>query len=138
MFFRWMDEYAVGVAEVDREHKLLVHSINELYVAMQDNKSSERIPDLFNMLADYTLNHFATEQVMMEEINYPHLEEHLKEHRVMSSKLTDMKSRYENGTLGVSVELLLFLRDWLNNHILETDHALAQYLLPHSSETVAP
>jgi len=42
----------------------------------------------------------------------------------------DFKSKYDAGTVTLSVSLLRFLVEWLTHHILESDKALAQDLPP--------
>ena len=128
MFFAWKEEYAVGIEAIDRDHKRLIASINELYEAMHDNTSAERIPDLLKSLTDYTLNHFAAEQAIMENIAYPDSQTHFREHGVMARKISDISARHKSGQVGISVELLLFLKNWLETHILKTDRALARHL----------
>jgi len=51
----------------------------------------------------------------------------MAEHRKLIEQVSRFKAQYENGA-AVSIELLGFIRDWLVNHILKVDRALANDL----------
>jgi hemerythrin len=43
----------------------------------------------------------------------------------------DHLGRFERGEIALNVELLNFLRDWLNNHIMKEDHQYGPWLNEH-------
>jgi hemerythrin len=40
----------------------------------------------------------------------------------------DFQKRYQAGQVALSVEMMNFLKDWLTNHIVETDKRYIPYL----------
>jgi hemerythrin-like metal-binding protein len=68
----------------------------------------------------------------MERVGYPAIRQHKEHHR----KLLQRVELYVEGwSLGQSVnivELAAFLKDWLLNHIGQTDRPLAEYLRAQS------
>ena len=128
MLFHWKDEYGVGLLEIDQQHRLLINLINDLYVAIHENKSTEATADFLTRLKEYTLMHFATEKEIMIGNNYPGLDDHLSQHKEMILKLAEVESKHVYGKLGLCSELIIFLREWLTKHICESDKALAEYI----------
>jgi len=128
MLFAWKDEYSVGIDEIDRQHRSLIHMINDLYEAMQDGSSGAVLTPILAALKDYTAAHFATEELCMREAGYPGLEQHRQEHAVMTAKIAELDAMHRSGKRAVSIQVLLFLRDWLASHICETDRRMAPCL----------
>jgi len=128
MFFYWKEDYGVGLLEIDQQHRLLINLINDLYMAIHENKSTEATADFLTRLKEYTLMHFATEKEIMSGNNYPGLNDHLSQHKQMILKLAEVESKYVSGKLGLCSELIIFLREWLTKHICESDKALAEYI----------
>ena len=65
MLFHWKAEYGVGLLEIDQQHRLLINLINDLYMAIHENKTTEATADFLTRLKEYTWMHFATEKEIM-------------------------------------------------------------------------
>ena len=78
-------------------------------------------------LISYTATHFKTEEKYFDQFGYPETDSHKKEHAAFVKKVTDFKDGFEKGKLGLSVEILNFLSDWLKNHIKKTDMKYSQF-----------
>ena len=125
MFFKWKDEYAVGIAEIDQQHSQLIDLINDLYVSIYENNSAEITAGVLRRLKEYTLVHFSTEKSIMKKNHYPGIENHLLQHDEMIVKLEEVETKYESGRHGLAAELITFLRNWLAEHICESDKKMA-------------
>jgi len=135
MFFSWKDEYSVGIDTIDLQHRVLINMINDLYLAIHENRSSEVVPSLLDRLQDYILEHFSTEKSMMEEADYPSLREHLLEHDEMVDKVAELEAKHIRGRLASLGQVVVYLRSWLDNHICKTDKFMAQALLGKGVES---
>jgi hemerythrin len=62
----------------------------------------------------------------MERFGFTGLAEHRTEHQQFAKEAADLMSRAENGSLIMTITILAFLKDWLNNHILGTDMKYVQ------------
>jgi hemerythrin-like metal-binding protein len=62
---------------------------------------------------------------------------HKAEHKKLVADVGAFKAKFEAGSAAVTTELMAFLRDWLSNHILRTDKALAKELLSKGAKSVA-
>jgi methyl-accepting chemotaxis protein len=65
--FIWRDEYALEIADMDGEHKILINKINFLAERIEDANggSSAKVIDAFTDLANYTIHHFSEEEQFM-------------------------------------------------------------------------
>lgn len=123
----WNNTFDVKIKEFDDQHKVLVGYINELYDAMIGGKGKEVIGSILNNLIYYTESHFKTEEKFFEKYSYPERSVHIMEHRDFTAKVTEFKAGYENGKLSISVEVLNFLKSWLQNHIKVTDQKYTDF-----------
>lgn len=121
VLMKWSDDLSVQVTEIDNQHKKLIDIINSLHEAMLEKKSKEMLAGILDELAAYTVYHFSTEEKYMTEFNYIGLLSHKKEHDAFVSKTESFISAYQSNKLGLSMELMSFLRDWVSNHIKGTD-----------------
>ncbi len=119
--FEWSDDLSVNVRILDQQHKRLIAMINELHVAMRERSSNNVIEKILNDLKNYTIFHFKMEEKYFVEYDYPGSLSHKKEHEGFINKVTEFQEKYNNNKIGLSLEIMDFLKDWLQNHILDTD-----------------
>ncbi len=122
----WSLALQVGHAEIDRQHQRLIDIANRLNSAMQAGQGRDVSGSILNELVDYTVNHFGFEEGLMEAHGYVNRDQHLEEHRKLIQSISEFKRQFDSGTASVSIELMGFIRDWLVNHILKVDKALAR------------
>jgi hemerythrin len=129
----WDDSYATGVAEIDEQHMILVHTLNQASEKLAIDGSVEQLAQITQDLLSYALYHFETEEDLMQEYGYevasaPDAESHLKQHRSFSAKVVSVRDGLKSGTPISPSELLDFLNNWLVNHILNTDQKLGAFI----------
>ncbi len=117
-FINWSSQYSVGVPEMDKQHKQLIKLINKLYIAMRDKKD---IATVMDGVVQYTIRHFTDEETMMKSIHYPGLSQHLAMHKKVISQVKQLAQRVQNKEKGIDKKLLIFLKEWLLNHIMKQD-----------------
>jgi hemerythrin len=119
--FEWTPEYSVSVQRFDSEHKKLFGLVNELNQAMLEGRGRAVLSHVLQELTDYARRHFAGEEEAMRRANYAGYAEHAAEHRKLTEQVGKYYAEYEANASTSPVDLLFFLRNWLQNHILETD-----------------
>ena len=124
----WRASYSVGHAEIDGQHKKIIELINALDDAMQAGVGKVALGMILDELITYTANHFAAEEKYMLDANYPAYDEHKAKHVKMTDKVLEIQSLYKKGTVGITIDVMKFLQDWLNKHILGTDMLYAPYI----------
>jgi len=127
----WTNDFSVNVAEIDQQHKKLVGMINELHDAMRAGKGKDIIGSIINNLIDYARVHFGTEEKYFAQFGYPETEVHKMEHAGFIKKTLDFNNGFKQGKIGLTIEVMNFLSDWLKNHILKTDKRYSKFFNEH-------
>ena len=127
----WSDDYSVEIEEIDEQHKQLVALINKLYDALARKQQRDEISTVLDELVDYTKVHFAVEECLMRIFHYPEYDAHKAIHDDIVGKVITFQSQYHAGNDKVGMELLMFLKDWLMDHINKVDKAYVPHLTKH-------
>lgn len=122
---RWSDKLLLGIPSIDAEHRVLVKYAEDFQKAVNENAGHEAIARLFDRLLEYTTSHFAREEALMQKREYPHMEEHVNEHRRITREVMEL-NRDKRYVFPASVDS--FLEDWIINHINQTDRQYVEYL----------
>lgn len=125
---QWNDGLSISIAKIDAQHRTLVDMINTLYDSMTTNSDKTVVLDIVNHMANYTVEHFGTEERYMEKYLYPRMPAHQKEHRFFVEKVLQVKNNLENETTIISMDILNFLSSWLVTHINGTDKKMGAFL----------
>ena len=80
-------------------------------------------------LKDYTIKHFSEEEKLMKLHKYPDFENHKKEHQLFIDKVHEYEERYNSGKLLLTIEVINFIKNWIINHIKETDQKYSSLLI---------
>ena len=116
----WTDNLNTGIQVIDRQHGRIVEYINRLYDAQTGGASREEMRMIIDELVDYTLTHFAFEETLMEDADYPSLKSHKEMHEEFARQVSELRRRFENEE-DTAVELNNLMVTWLFNHILSED-----------------
>jgi hemerythrin-like metal-binding protein len=125
----WNESLSVKIASIDDQHKKLIELINDFYDNVSKSANDELILKLVKGMKTYTIHHFSTEELYMKRLNYPGYEEHKKEHQNFIDKVNAVEEKLQKGTIVVSFEITSFLKDWIKNHIQNTDKKYTEFFL---------
>ena len=126
--FEWKPRYSVQIASIDGQHQNLFRIAGELYTAMSAGQGKTALAHVLDRLVQYTAVHFAHEERLMRLHDYPDLAAHRAEHQALTKQVLTFQADFQAGRATMSVQLLRFLRDWLENHIAQSDQKYAPYL----------
>lgn len=129
-FVEWTDELSVGIEEIDEQHKVLVNLINRLFDETIVHQANATVMDeILHELIEYTVIHFAVEESLFRIFHYPGTESHTHHHDELKAQVLDIQKKIKQGEATVNTELLLFLKKWLEHHILYEDKLYGPFLL---------
>jgi len=137
--FEWNQKYSVGIASIDAQHQNLFATAHELHAAMSAGQGKAHLAGILERLVRYTSLHFEHEERLMRQHKYPALAKHLEEHAILTRSVLAFQRDFQSGRVTITVQILHFLRDWLEHHIQGSDFAYAPHLMPKVSraETIA-
>jgi hemerythrin len=127
----WNESMKVGVEASDRQHIKVFDLINQLYEAMKVGKAKNVLGNILTELASYTQEHFSAEERLFKQYGYPDAKVHMLQHAYLTRKTNELKDKFEDGKTMLSVEMLNFLKDWWNNHIMKVDKMYGPFLNSH-------
>ena len=138
-FAEWSDELSVGIEEIDVQHKILVELVNRLYDETIVKKAELTVLDeILHELVEYTIIHFAVEESLFRIFDYPATEIHTKHHDDLKLQVLDLQKKVRSGEVTVNTKLLLFLKNWLQHHILEEDKLYGPFLIQQGVKSSSP
>lgn len=114
------EEYGTTVDICDEQHQELFNRLNTLNDAVGGGKRGE-IGERLDYLIDFVVEHFKTEERLMEEKSYNGLSKHREEHDNLVSTCADLQKKFHANEAEVEQETMTFLKNWLNQHIPVTD-----------------
>ncbi len=128
---QWSQELSVNVSEIDAQHQQLVKMLNNLDDAMRQGKGKEVLSKIINGLVDYAGTHFATEEKYFDKFKYPEADQHKAEHSAFAKKAIEFKTDFEAGRIGLTIQVMNFLTDWLKHHIKVVDKKYGPFFNQH-------
>jgi hemerythrin len=128
-FMEWNESFSVKVPAIDEQHRQLLVMINSLHEAMLAGGAPAKVRPVFNELVSYTRYHFSSEEKMLEAAAYPALEDHKTAHKSLVAQVGNFSDQIADGKSSTALKLMAFLKDWLTNHILQTDMRYSSHLV---------
>ena len=126
----WTTSLAVGVSEIDAQHRTLFERAAELEAAVRAREPGGRVGSIFECLDEYARAHFASEERLMREVDYPEMERHVHEHLEFRRRLASLVPHWESEgpSAAMTMALLGFLDRWLSDHVTASDRQLGAFV----------
>lgn len=124
----WVSDFEIGVKSIDEQHKRLVDMLNTLGKAIGESHGKDAIMGIVEEMKHYAVYHFQTEEEAMAAKSYPKRSQHKQEHDTFIEQVLEAADALESGGKITPGEVWTFLRNWLAEHILESDKAMGRHL----------
>ncbi|HET6718820.1 MAG TPA: bacteriohemerythrin [Rhodocyclaceae bacterium] len=121
----WGPELEIGITEIDYQHRNLVSMLNALHNAIDAGEPREHLGEILEELDLYVINHFATEERVMERLHFEFTAQHRLEHRDLAQAVQFHREAFARGE-DSAPELLQFLINWLMTHIAGSDSLIGK------------
>ena len=128
LLFPWSETYSVEIGIIDMQHKNLVKIVNDMHQAMVGGHGKEQLGRILSSLVSYTQAHFKTEESFMQSHGYPEYATHKVEHDRLTKTVLDFQSKFQKNQVGLTLEVMEFLKDWLGKHIMGTDKRYTPFM----------
>lgn len=134
-FPSWDPIYRIGVDVIDQQHQGLFDIGNRFYDAWRQRVRGAVLRRIFDELLEYTSFHFAEEERLMQQIDYPSLQQHRANHEELVDLVNHYRSQLKVGRAGAERQALEFVRTWLRAHVLDADKKIGLYLAGGHAKT---
>jgi hemerythrin-like metal-binding protein len=128
LYFEWDDSLKTGIEKIDDQHKRLIDIVNELSDAMRSKKGKDVLGHVLDELSEYTNYHFAFEERAFEKYGYPQADAHVTHHKELIRQLQELVDKFKKNELGISIDVLDFVTNWVKNHIQKEDMLYVPHL----------
>jgi hemerythrin len=120
----WRDEFSVGVAEVDLEHRGLIDLINDLHAMTGNAAGQDAVVSMLGEIFAQISAHFALEEKHMRDSHYPEYAGHKEDHERLLDELRDIMDRVEDDGRYDEARLGAELGRWFTVHFRTHDARL--------------
>jgi hemerythrin len=127
-YMDWKDEFSVGIAEMDSQHKRWIEIINELHDAMRSGQTEKVLSSVFKKMTDYIVVHFKAEETLLDKNKFPGLDKHRKIHEKYALEIHGFVDQFAKGKILMSIEVMDSLKNWLINHIKVNDKEYGKFI----------
>jgi hemerythrin-like metal-binding protein len=126
----WRDEFAVGVAAVDHEHREMIDLINTTYQRLVEGESSMTVGNFLGEIYAKISAHFALEEKLMRDHHYDQYTDHKEDHERLLDDIRDIMDDFEMNDAAVfdRDRFAQQLRGWFSEHFKTRDARLHQRL----------
>ncbi len=126
----WSPKYAVGHPVIDGQHKELFDHADVLLEAMHEGRAAAEVDQLLDFLGKYVVDHFGTEERLMDAARYPAAVQHKAQHAEFVRRFKENAQTFSvrGATSMVVLDLRDMLRGWLVTHVCTVDMQLAAFL----------
>jgi len=130
----WNESFRINIGTLDSHHEHLVQLLNTVYLEFSCNAPPENLGSVLVELLNYSRYHFTEEEKHMKLVEYPAFQNHRDEHNLFITKVTKLQKLFSRGEKNLSVETIVFLKNWITNHILVSDAAFGSYAQEREGE----
>lgn len=127
MRIHWDASLATGQSLIDAEHRILIFLFHKLDVAVKTGESQMTVNHAIHETKRFVEFHFASEENLMRETNYPHLLSHQTMHMDLLVQLDALASKVV-ARRTLPGDLVAFLKRWLLDHIATHDQHVALHV----------
>lgn len=132
ILLEWNEKMMLNIGSIDDQHKQLVGMLNELYAGFKAGRARDLVGPVLKRLVDYTATHFKYEEDLFDRTGYPETKQHKAEHANLVKRVLEAQRKFEADRSAVlSQDLMLFLRNWLVDHIMGTDRRYVPHMQSH-------
>jgi hemerythrin-like metal-binding protein len=128
-FTVWTNEMGVGVVVLDDDHKKLIGIINQLHFEMEEAHDKKVLGAVLDQFVEYSKAHFSRDQSLLFQAGYPDAPEHEMEHEWFIHEISALTERFASAPAAtLDMELMKFLRNWLDSHVESADRKYGPFL----------
>ena len=129
VILEWSNQLATEHPHIDEQHQAMIAMINHLHICITEPMQRPEFSARLELLCNYAMEHFATEEQLMQQQNYPHLARHQAQHALLTQQAYALNQRFLGGDLPLDSTVSESLREWFMDHIQGEDRELGLFLL---------
>ena len=125
----WHSTYECGDKLIDAQHRGLFELANMLIDALMEGNPRFEVELLLDSFVSHIVDHFDTEEALMNHSEHPILEAHLDVHHKLLDRANELNRRYHNGDRVVRDLVQFIAHDVVVQHIVQEDPKAIKFAL---------
>ncbi len=124
----WLPKVLLEIPGLDEDHQRLLGHVNALIAAVA-SKAPAGVQSAISELRSETEAHFAREETLMLEAQYPRLKQHCARHQRLLRELRTLRVALDaSGRIRLPLVPMNYIRRWFVAHVAGEDRMVASYL----------
>ncbi len=135
----WNDGMSVGIPEVDEDHKRFATLINAFNQSILDRMDASEIKKRLEQVINDAAEHFAHEEQLFREWQYPDAEEHANKHVETIAAYKSVLEKFVSYDFASEwIEAGQYVKDLLIGHLINEDMKYAEFYQKHLADNSGP
>lgn len=128
----WREEMCLNYPPLDKEHEKFLKTVSKAGpAALGDDLAA--MENVFKGCYEYVRDHFPHEEDIMERVDFPGIEDHVRSHQMFIKNISEFRMRFEQASSlemkrRVAIQAAEFLEVWFVGHLMSRDRLLKPYL----------
>lgn len=139
MAYVWNPSLETGYDKIDNQHKQLIAAVNNLVEASKSGRGNNAVMETLDFLTGYTVKHFADEEQLQCDYEYPDYFNHKLLHdqfKIQVGEMTAQVVKY-GPTAEIIYTVSAAVGSWLLNHIRGDDFKMAAFVKAADAKVLA-
>lgn len=128
----WREQFAIGLPEVDHEHRELIAAINALHARLGPGAAASEVAGAIGDIHAGIAAHFALEERSMGQLGYPAMAAHKADHEHLLDEILDIMDGVAATSTYSPDALSAALAEWFGAHFRTHDAELHHWLASRS------
>ena len=116
--FEWNDSYAVGIPDIDEQHRVLFEMIDGLAAVADGRESAADVTDRVDSLVAFARTHLHYEETLSAGRPAKGYDAAIREHAEFLKKVEGFRKYVEEAPVDALQTVVEFLKDWVVDHTL--------------------
>ncbi len=124
----WIPSYNIGIPEIDTDNQQLVGMINLLHDSISKKDNHEIVNHVIYQLVQNYQDHCTLTLQVLQNIQYTNLTQQQESHKKFGRVISGYLHRLKKDEKVSIMELIGFLRNWFDKHVLLEDQKIKAFL----------
>lgn len=133
IYLEWNNEWNCGDLTIDGQHRELLEIGNKLVFLTVSGAAPQKISEQIDRLLMFVANHFSSEELIIEKLNYPDFEEHQRIHQELLIRTSEISSEYLHEEGQSPISMAFIINDLIMGHLINEDRKFFSYI-PKSAD----
>jgi len=131
----WAGRREDAIPDFEDEHRRWKKLLAELTFAMRLRRGHKVVGKTLEALSEYSRHHFQEEESFLADIDYPYLEEQIRQHEFFSNWVEQAKAELGGPDQhSLAIDVLEMMKVWLSTHIQVIDGKYVDFILERAGK----